>query len=71
MPKLKTHKAAKKRLHVSGRGKLLRTKGGKSHLRRSKSAAVRRTYDNKLAVHPSDRKRLARLLPGVSTAPRP
>ena len=37
MPKLKTHKGAKKRIAISGSGKLLRTKGGKSHLRRHTS----------------------------------
>ncbi|MCH8191271.1 MAG: 50S ribosomal protein L35 [Chloroflexi bacterium] len=64
MPKLKTHKGAKKRLHLTGTGKLMRVKGGKSHLRRKKSKAARRLYDKKLPVHPADAKRLARLLPG-------
>jgi large subunit ribosomal protein L35 len=35
--KLKTHKATSKRFRITGGGKLLRTKGGKSHLRRHKS----------------------------------
>jgi len=35
--KLKTHKATSKRFRVSGSGILLRTKGGKSHLRRRTS----------------------------------
>ena len=64
MPKLKTHKGAKKRLHVSGSGKLLRVKGGKSHLRRKKPTATKRLYDNKLQVHEADDKRLRKLLPG-------
>ena len=64
MPKLKTHKGAKDRFHFSGTGKLLRVKGGKSHLRRKKNRTVRRLYDNKVAVHKADEKRLARLLPG-------
>ncbi len=64
MPKLKTHKGAKKRLHVSGKGKLLRVKGGKSHLRRKKPTATKRLYDNKMEVHPADDKRLRKLLPG-------
>ena len=37
MPKLKTHKGAKARFHITGTGKILRTKGGKSHLRRRTS----------------------------------
>ena len=32
--KLKTHKATSKRFRVTGTGMLVRTKGGKSHLRR-------------------------------------
>ncbi len=35
--KLKTHKATAKRFRVTGSGKLMRTKGGKSHLRRNRS----------------------------------
>jgi large subunit ribosomal protein L35 len=35
--KLKTHKATAKRFRVTGSGKLVRTKGGKSHLRRNRS----------------------------------
>ena len=35
--KLKTHKATSKRLRLTGSGNLVRTKGGKSHLRRNTS----------------------------------
>jgi large subunit ribosomal protein L35 len=35
--KLKTHKATSKRFRLTGSGKLVRTKGGKSHLRRNTS----------------------------------
>jgi large subunit ribosomal protein L35 len=35
--KLKTHKATSKRFRLTGAGKLMRTKGGKSHLRRKRS----------------------------------
>lgn len=35
--KLKTHKATSKRFQLSGSGKLMRTKGGKSHFRRRRS----------------------------------
>ena len=64
MPKLKTHKGAKKRFHITGSGKILRMKGGKSHLRRKKPVATRRLYDNKLALHKADEKRIRQLLPG-------
>jgi len=63
MPKLKTHKAAKRRFHVTGSGKIMRIKGGKSHLRRKKPARVRRLYDEKLPLHPSDKARIKRLIP--------
>jgi len=45
LPKIKTHKATAKRFRYSGRGKLLRTKQGKSHLRRRKSKRVKRMFD--------------------------
>lgn len=35
--KLKTHKATSKRFRLTGAGKLVRTKGGKSHMRRRTS----------------------------------
>ncbi len=35
--KLKTHKATSKRFGITGSGKIVRTKGGKAHLRRKRS----------------------------------
>ena len=63
MPKIKTHKGAKSRFHLTGTGKLMRTKGGKSHLRRKKPKRVKRLYDETIQVSPSDTKRIKRLLP--------
>ena len=63
MPKMKTHKGAQHRFHVTGSGKIMRTKGGKSHLRRKKSSRAKRLYDEKLPLHPSDKRRVKRLLP--------
>jgi len=63
MPKLKTHKGAKSRLHITGSGKIMRVKGGKSHLRRKKPARTKRLYDEMISVQPCDRVRLKRLLP--------
>lgn len=63
MPKLKTHKGAKRRIHVTGSGKLMRMKGHKSHLRRRKSGRAKRMFDKKLPMHPSDVSRLRPLLP--------
>ncbi len=63
MPKLKTHKGAKSRFHITGTGKLMRTKGGKSHLRRRKPKRVKRFYDETIPLHPSDKARIKRLIP--------
>jgi large subunit ribosomal protein L35 len=63
MPKLKTHKGAKARFHVTGSGKFMRMKGGSSHLRRNKTARVKREYSDKLNISPVDRQKLSRLMP--------
>jgi large subunit ribosomal protein L35 len=42
MPKMKTHKGAKKRFRVSANGKLLRKKAGKRHLQSHKSGSRKR-----------------------------
>ncbi|HUW15048.1 MAG TPA: 50S ribosomal protein L35 [Anaerolineae bacterium] len=64
MPKIKTHKATAKRLRYSGSGKLMRTKVGKSHLRRKKSKRVKRDYDKTFEVtHTGTIKRVRKLAP--------
>jgi len=63
MPKIRTHKAAQSRFHITGSGKIMRTKGGKSHLRLRKAKRVKRLYDDKLPVSPADKARIKRLLP--------
>ena len=63
MPKLKTHKGAQKRFDFTGTGKLMRTKGGKSHLRRNKSARAKIMYERKIVMSPADSPRIKRLLP--------
>lgn len=63
MPKLKTHKGAKSRFHITGSGKILRTKGGKSHLRRKKPGRVKGLYDEMIPLHSRDRARIKKLLP--------
>lgn len=63
MPKLKTHKGAAARIHITGSGKLMRRKRMSSHLRRKKPKAVTRKYAGKLAVDLKDVKRFGRLLP--------
>jgi large subunit ribosomal protein L35 len=63
MPKLKTHKGAKSRFHFTGSDKLMRTKCGKSHLRRKKAPRTKRLYDEMIPISPADEKRIKRLLP--------
>lgn len=62
--KLKTHKATAKRFRLTGTGKLVRTKGGKSHLRRRKSSRVKRALDKMQPVTlTATVKRVRRLAP--------
>lgn len=62
--KLKTYKAAAKRFRVTGSGKIVRTKGGKSHLRRRKSKRAKRLFSRMLVVeNRGDVKRIKRLAP--------
>ncbi len=67
MPKIKTHKGAQSRFHITGSGKIMRVKVGKSHLRRRKAKRAKRLFDEKIALSPADRIRIKRLIPhGVS-----
>lgn len=64
MPKIKTHKVTQKRFKITGSGKILRTKIGKSHLRRQKSGRVKRMFDDYVEVTNSgDKKRIRKLIP--------
>jgi len=64
LPKIKTHKATAKRFQYSKRGKLLRTKQGKSHLRRRKSKRVKRMFSEMHEVTTrGDIKRIKKLAP--------
>jgi large subunit ribosomal protein L35 len=64
MPKIKTHKATAKRFKYTGSGKLMRTKIGKSHLRRKKSKRVKRMFDEMHEVtSTASKKRVRKLAP--------
>lgn len=64
MPKIKTYKAAAKRFKYTGSGKLMRTKIGKSHLRRNKSKRVRAMFDEMHEVTSTGFKaKIRRLIP--------
>ncbi len=48
--KLKTHKATAKRFRLTGSGVLMRTKGGKSHLRRRTSKRTKALFTEMVTV---------------------
>jgi large subunit ribosomal protein L35 len=48
--KIKTHKATSKRFRLTGSGMLVRTKGGKSHMRRRTSKRTKRLLSEMLPV---------------------
>lgn len=62
--KLKTHKATSKRFRITGSGKIVRTKGGKSHLRRNRSERTKALLSEMVPVEGKRvQKRVARLAP--------
>jgi len=62
--KLKTHKATSKRFRLTGSGELVRTKGGKSHLRRRRSKRTKALFAEMLPVQAEKIvKRVKRLAP--------
>ena len=64
--KLKTHKATSKRFRLTGSGKLVRTKGGKSHLRRRTSKRTKAQLSEMHEVQGSGLiKRIKRLAPNM------
>jgi large subunit ribosomal protein L35 len=64
--KLKTHKATAKRFRVTGSGKLVRTKGGKSHLRRRTAKRTKALFTKMIPVKGKGiQKRVKRLAPYI------
>ncbi len=62
--KLKTHKATAKRFRLTGTGRIVRTKGGKSHLRRRSAKRVKRQWDKTMEVgEKATQRRIRRLAP--------
>ena len=61
--KLKTHKATVKRFKMSAGGKLLRSKGGKTHFRRRRSQRAKNELSKVQPVHERDLKRILTLAP--------
>jgi len=62
--KLKTHKATSKRFRMTGSGVVVRTKGGKSHLRRRTSKRTKALFTEMVVVEGENIiKRVNRLAP--------
>jgi len=65
--KLKTHKATSKRFRLTGSGTLVRTKGGKSHLRRRRSERTKALFAEMIPVKgKSIIQRVKRLAPNMA-----
>ncbi len=63
MPKMKTNRAAAKRLKRTGSGKLSRGKAYKSHILTKKTTKRKRSLRQSTLVSKADEKRMNRLLP--------
>jgi large subunit ribosomal protein L35 len=63
MPKLKTHRGAKKRFKVTGKKKIVHSKAYKSHLLTKKSAKRKRKLGKSDLIKSADRKKIKRMLP--------
>ena len=55
--KLKTHKATSKRFRKTGTGKIMQTKGHKSHFRRRRSKRAKRGYQRMQEVKGTNQKK--------------
>ncbi|MEK7700237.1 MAG: 50S ribosomal protein L35 [Planctomycetota bacterium] len=62
MPKLKTHKGAKKRVKITAKGKVKRSKAGKGHLMSGKSGRRGMHLKKKTGVSPAFSKKIKRAL---------
>ena len=62
MPKMKTDSGAKKRIKVTGSGRLRRRKAFRSHLLEHKSAERKRRLGRETDFSPGDEKQVKRML---------
>ncbi len=63
MPKLKTHRGAKKRFKVTGSGKITRMKANASHILTKKNRKRKRNLKSSTVVVSEEYKRVKALLP--------
>jgi large subunit ribosomal protein L35 len=62
VPKNKTHSGAKKRIRVTGSGKVMRERAFKRHLLEGKSTSRKRRLSLDVELSPADTKKAKRLL---------
>lgn len=65
MPKMKTKRAAKKRFHVTGSGKLKRMKAYKSHILTKKSTKRKRNLRQAAVTDCTNVKNMKKILPYI------
>lgn len=63
MPKMKTHKGAKKRVKVTGTGKFVVKKSGKSHILTKKTRKRKNNLKKDMVVCEGASRKLVKLLP--------
>ena len=63
MPKLKSHKAAQKRIGITGGGKVVRVKSWRGHHLEIKSSRRTRRYAGKAVIGAEHAEQVRRLLP--------
>ncbi len=61
-PKQKSHSGARKRIKVTGSGKLMRQKANRRHLLEHKSSKRTRRLDGTTEIAPADAKRMRAML---------
>ena len=62
MPKMKTNSSAKKRFKLTATGKFKREKAYKSHILTKKARKTKRNLRQSTLVHPTDEKRVKKML---------
>ena len=65
MPKIKTHRAAAKRFHVTGSGEFKRNKAYKSHILEKKTHKRKRNLRKATLASAADKARVRKMLPYV------
>lgn len=64
MPKMKTHKGVAKRFRLTKRGKVMRMKAGRSHLRRKKKSSLNSDFRHTVSSKVKSTKKLVKATAG-------